>query len=118
MAGHRWFRLDTGYFQNPKIIGLGRPAILLHLALIAYCAEHLTDGYVTADAITSRSGIARIPLGSRSRARSELIAAGLLEANGEGWIVHDFLAMNPHLERAAIEAERQRWRDRKRDQRR
>lgn len=117
MAGRSWVKLDTSYFGNPKIAQLGRPAVLLHLALITYCAEHLTDGYVTDAAIRNRSDSAQIPIGSRSRARRQLIDAGLLVRNGRGYLLHGFLDMNPQLERQAVEQERSRWREQKRSQR-
>ena len=50
MADKRpFFKLDVGYFGNPKIQSLmdDRPrAILLHLECIAYSRQHLTDGLV------------------------------------------------------------------------
>lgn len=42
-----YFKVDVGYFDNPKITDLVEDnprAVLLHLRAIAYCAQHLTDG--------------------------------------------------------------------------
>lgn len=50
MADKRpFFKLDVGYFDNPKIQALMDDfprAILLHLECIAYSRQHLTDGLV------------------------------------------------------------------------
>lgn len=50
MADKRaYFKVDVGYFTNPKTANLciERPAaVILHLASIAYGAQHLTDGIV------------------------------------------------------------------------
>ena len=48
MADKRaYFKVDVGYFDNPKVADLVEDeprAVLLHLRAIAYCAQHLTDG--------------------------------------------------------------------------
>lgn len=44
-----FFKIDVGYFRNPKIMTLldeCPDAVLLHLSAIAYAREHLTDGVV------------------------------------------------------------------------
>lgn len=44
-----FFRMDVGYFRNPKIAPLmeeNRDAVFVHQAAIAYSREHLTDGVV------------------------------------------------------------------------
>lgn len=48
MADKRaYFKLDVGYLTNPKVaaLALDHPrVVLLHMASIAYAAQHLTDG--------------------------------------------------------------------------
>ena len=48
MADTRFFaKVDVGYFSNPKVCDLmdDQPrAVVLHLAAILYCRQHLTDG--------------------------------------------------------------------------
>jgi len=50
MADKRaYFKVDVGYFMNPKIASLSitsPSAVLLHLASIGYAAQHLLDGIV------------------------------------------------------------------------
>lgn len=50
MADKRaYFKLDVGYLTNPKVasLALDHPqTVLLHIASIAYAAQHLTDGVV------------------------------------------------------------------------
>lgn len=50
MADKRaYFKLDVGYFTNPKIAGIlaeSPTAVILHIESIAYAAQHLTDGLV------------------------------------------------------------------------
>lgn len=44
-----YYRMDVGYFENPKIAPIldARPrAVILHQRAIAYAAQHLTDGVV------------------------------------------------------------------------
>lgn len=44
-----YFKVDVGYFTNPKIANLSierPPAVILHLASVGYSAQHLTDGIV------------------------------------------------------------------------
>lgn len=109
MTGRSWVRLDVGYLTHPRMAPLSDKAVLLHLALVCYCAEHLTDGFVPST-IAARSLSDRIPIGSRSRIRRRLIDAGLLTECEGGYMVRDFLQRNPHLERAHVERERARWR--------
>lgn len=50
MADKRaFFKMDVGYLMNPKVAAVAAEsptAVLLHLAAIAYSAQHLTDGVV------------------------------------------------------------------------
>jgi len=121
MAGTRWVRLDVQYHTNPKITALvnAHPkAVLLHLAMCAYCGQELTDGFVPDRAgsqLGPRAGLQRL---HAIRANIRLLAeVGLVDLVPGGCMVHDFLVMNPQASRAAVEAERDRWRSAKRDQR-
>jgi hypothetical protein len=115
MAGPRWVKLDVDYFNNPKVVGLSKDATLLHIASMAYCGAHLTDGQIPAGAMP----ILFVQAGASRRHLAELVTARLLyEVDGD-YLLHDFTAMNgtraEALER--MEAERQRkakWRAAKR----
>jgi hypothetical protein len=110
MAGSRWVKLDSDYPDNPKIAPLSHAAFRLHITMIAYCAKELTDGHLSA--IATQVCITRASLAHRSRHTvvAELHTAGLLEACGTGWVLHDFLDMNPQLERSVVENRRKKWR--------
>jgi len=105
-------RIDTGYLRNPKIVGLNQSAILLHLAGILWTADQLTDGWIPSAASRELAAAARIDH-RQVRARiDQLIDAGLWRPNGDGWLIHDFDAMNPQAMRHRVEAQRKRWRER------
>lgn len=117
MAGYRWARLDLGYFSNPKIADLSPHAKLLHLASILYCAEQMTDGKVSRVALRTCADRAGIRRDSRTRRCTELVASGLWHENGDGWVLHDFEAMNPQAMRAVVERDRELARERQRRRR-
>ena len=60
MADKRAFaQFDVGYLDNPKIMDLldaSAIAVLMHAASVLYCAQHLTDGEVTAGAMSRKVG--------------------------------------------------------------
>jgi len=113
MAGSSWVKLDSDYPDNPKIHPLSHAAFRLHITLITYCAKELTDGHVST--VGYRVCTARAALGRRlvTKAVTELVTAGLLEPCTDGYMLHDFLAMNPQLERHVVEARRKKWRTKK-----
>lgn len=116
MAGSRWVKLDVQYLDNPKISALSQGAVVLHIAMIAYCAAELTDGFVPRSARATLA--ARASLGTRAArtAHAQLHAQGLLHESDDpenpGCWLHGFLDMNPQAERAVVEAERKSARER------
>jgi hypothetical protein len=71
-------------------MGLSDAALAAWLKGVCYCGQWLTDGHIPAGAIKALA---------RPKARSELEAAGLWIANGDGGIVvHDYLQWNPSRE--------------------
>jgi hypothetical protein len=114
MAGTRWVKIDVSYLRNPKLTAVSAPARLLHLASICWCADQLTDGHIPRRILIGLAHEAGIAKTWAERRAAELEQAGLWEPNGRagGWEVHDFALMNPQALRAAVEKERQRWRDR------
>jgi len=98
-------------------MAVSNPAKMLHLASILYCAEYLTDGFVPKSSLKGvylGSGIGKNSFQAKSL---ELVDAGLWVEYDGGYLVHDFLTMNPQLERRKVEAERERWKRNKRGQR-
>lgn len=115
MAGSRWVKLDSDYPDNPKIAPLSHAAFRLHVTMIAYCAKELTDGRI--NPVGYRLCTIRSQLGYRvvTKVTAELVHAGLIEPCADGWVLHDFLVMNPQLEATVIEARRKKWRTKKAD---
>jgi hypothetical protein len=97
-----WANLDDGFTDHPKIIGLSDSAFRLHVAGILYCARHLTDGLVSAEAVPTL-----VPRYRRA-ALAELTGRGLWHDHTEAAVyeIHDFLEWN--RSRASVEAERER----------
>lgn len=99
MADKRaFFKLDVGYYDNPKIVPLldeDQPwAVHLHQASMAYSAQHLTDGVVRV-----KTMLRKIPASDADV--QALISAGLWVDLGDGQVrVHDYLEHN----RSAAEA--------------
>ena len=102
MADKRAFaKFDVGYLDNPKMLDVldaSCNAILMHVASVLYCAQHLTDGFVAAKAMQRKAGGADSDI-------ELLISAGLWHAPGHDCdgcpeppagkvYVHDFLEHN------------------------
>lgn len=118
MAGPRWVKLDVDYFDNPKVAGLGKDAVLLHLISMTYCGRYLTDGYLPAAAVEQVVRQRRLQPGTP--ARLEQAGLWMPSTNGPGWELHDFTAMNGTRAQveARVEATRKRkdrWREQHRD---
>lgn len=102
MADKRAFaKFDVGYLDNPKMLDVldaSCSAILMHVASVLYCAQHLTDGIVAAKAMQRKAG------GTDADVQI-LLEAGLWHEPGHGCgncpqppdgkiYVHDFLEHN------------------------
>jgi len=110
MASDRWVRLDVNYFGNPKIRAAGRDARDLHLASICFVGRYMTDGYIAPDVVEDIARDARVTRRVLVTAIGSVVDAGLWIPNGEGFELHDYLAMNPT--RAEVEKSKQLFRDR------
>lgn len=64
-----WFKVDDGFYDHPKVVGLDTAAIGLWALAGSYCARHLTDGVITARQIKA--------IGGTVRQAEKLVAAGL-----------------------------------------
>ena len=112
MAGTRWVKIDTSYLRNVKVLAVSPSAVLLHLASICWSADQLTDGNIPRHILGDLAHMARIPRTAAPRRADELVKAGLWEANGAGWYLHDFQAMNRQALRANVERQRREWKQR------
>ena len=105
-AGTRWARLDLDYFDNPKARAAGLQGRALHLASICWSSAQLTDGDVPQwqlSVLLAQADVTR-------RAVERVVDAGLWLPYGRGYLIHDFEQHQPT--RAAVERERQQWRER------
>jgi len=114
----------VGCDKYRRAVKLGGPdAILMWLALKAYVAKYLTDGFVADEEIDNLEGA---PKRNRERALRALLecgrryptghrGAGLVERTAHGWMLHDYL---DHAESAdEIRERRDRETQRKREYR-
>lgn len=86
-----WLRLDNGFPDHPKVIGLTDAAFRLEVEAICYAHRQRTDGVIPD---TYRRG--------HARAVDELVTARLwVPAPEGGWLLHDYLAWQ--TSRAALE---------------
>jgi len=98
-----WVKIETRFGGSPKwdIVPPQRRALaqamLLHLICGAY--EHLTDGYVNSTLMrrsAQLTGLVRVPM----RTVNDLVRAGFLEPDGDGYVIHDYLEVQESKERA------------------
>lgn len=90
-----WLKLDDGFCDNPKVIGLSARAFRTYVQGLCYCAKHLTDGRIPAKVQRNSSQTAK-----------ELVAARLWAIDDDGTIVvHDYLEWNPS--KASVQAKRE-----------
>lgn len=101
-----WSRVDDGWSDHPKVIGLSLAAKGLWLVGLSYASRNLTDGLVPA-AVCYREGSPD----EVQDAMNQLIDAGLWSWEGERHVrIHDFLEYNPS--KAQVEAERTKTKER------
>lgn len=104
-----WVKLDDAFADHPKVDRLGDAAFRLHVSALCYSARLLTDGRIPARAIRRLTPTAELDL------VDELIDAGLWHADGDGYVVNDFLEYNQAA--ADVKARRKADAERKRRQR-
>lgn len=96
-----WTKLDDAFWSNPKVVAAGNAATGAYARMLSYCGDHNTDGKVEdapAALIATRGQLAKLE------------EHGLIERNGNGWIVPGYLEFNPS--KAQVEKERVRARER------
>jgi hypothetical protein len=82
-------RFALGFTRNRKVHSLSDAAFRLWVSAIDYAREQKTDGELTAN---DMDAVPRCPARGRKRDGivAELVAAGLLEEDGDSWQLHDF----------------------------
>jgi hypothetical protein len=82
-------RFALGFTRNRKVHSLSDAAFRLWVSAIDYAREQKTDGELTAN---DMDAVPRCPARGRKRDSivAELVAAGLLEEDGDSWQLHDF----------------------------
>jgi hypothetical protein len=90
-----WVRLDDGFGEHPKIIKAGSLAGWLYVMGLGYCNRNLTDGFIPIGMVTRLTD-----LDDACRLAERLVDAGLWEATGGGYRVHDYLDYQPSREQA------------------
>jgi len=87
-----WVKLDDGFPDHLKVIGLSDKAFRQHTSALCWAARNLTDGFIPTAALASLRG--------SKRSAGELVDADLWDLCEEpaGWMIHDFLEFNPSAE--------------------
>lgn len=95
-----WVRLDDQFPDHPKVVQAGPMAAWLYVCGLAYCARHLTDGFIPAPQVP------RLVVGAApGKLVARLLHAGLWEEVAGGFNVHDFLNYNPSREESLARRE-------------
>lgn len=105
-----WFTVDDGFWSHPKTIGISLGAVGVWTLAGSWCAQHLTDGYIPADAL------AMICRRKVDRQAQELVERNLWTPVGDGWQFVDWSQWQ--LTRAEVEARRAGARERQARRRR
>jgi hypothetical protein len=95
-----WTKIDDRLHAHPKIKRAwksNRVSLGLHLLSLSYCGAYEPGGHVPLEFVCSQLPNAV----QRRRAVGALIDAGLWEAEGTGWKIHDFMDCNPFGEQPA-----------------
>lgn len=84
-----WIKLDDGFADHPKIMGLPSDALRwFHIRALCYAARYRTGGVITAATLRG--------LGGKPGTAKTLCDAGLWDpVEGGAWLIHDFEEYNP-----------------------
>lgn len=78
-----WVKIDDGFPDHPKVVGLSDAAFRLHVTALCYAGKYLTDGVIPSNALRR--------LGGTDEAVSELVEAALWVPNLSDFYIHDYL---------------------------
>lgn len=89
-----WVKLDVDFPTHPKVLAAGPTAAWAFLAALCYSRRYLTDGHISYEALHAAYSLIEHQCGqelaSPEALGSLLEDVGLLEANGDGWLIHDY----------------------------
>lgn len=90
-----WVRIDDTLPTHPKLLAIESLATAgwLHICALCYCAHHLTDGFVPANAVPILTAMDN-PLVTAEA----LCSAGIWEHSDGGFVIHDYLDYQPSRE--------------------
>ena len=106
-----WFKVDTSFFRNKKIVNLSANAKLFYLAGLATCADQRTNGEISVNLLPVLCPDFRGMKKIRSLCE-ELVAAGLWVPSEVGFQVHGYL----EYQRSADSIDREKEAGKKRQQ--
>lgn len=104
-----WFKVDDNLAFHAKVVAAGNPAMGLWVRAGSWSAHTLTDGHVPKHMVSA--------LGTTQQAKA-LVTAGLWVETDEGYRFHQWADGDRQPTRAAVEAKREEWKEKKRRQRR
>lgn len=88
-----WVKIDDQFPTHPKVMRAGLEARALYVTALCYCAQHLTDGFVTVEVTPLLTAMSQISNGDD--ALKKLVEVGLFEVCEGGYLIHDYLIYNP-----------------------
>ena len=103
-----WIKLDDGFFNNVKIVSVGKDAKVLYIAGLCYSGAALTDGSIPKNAVHILGAQAGVK--STRKPATELVEAGLWIEAGDRYQVHDYHEYNSRAQ--DVREKRQAARDR------
>ena len=91
MARRGYVQLVNDFYANGKVQELARSghmdALGVFCMALAYCGDHLTDGFIPRRAMLYIVGATREQI-------QPLLDVGMFEEADEGWMIHDYLTHN------------------------
>jgi hypothetical protein len=113
-----WVKLDDKFHSNPKMEAAGNAARGLYCSALSYCGDHLTDGFVTLawakkagttaerDKLTATHAWRPVKAGAvvavnvKENVDRKTVEYELdLVAPDDGYVIDDYLTMNPRREK-------------------
>lgn len=81
-----WVRLDDGFAEHPKVLSVSVQARWAYISALCYSNRRQTDGVIPRTSLSI--------LGVSPKQADELVKARLWDAQGNDFMIHDFLEYN------------------------